>query len=56
MICRFWHDWTTPPNADDVRMFAGEHHATAVVPEAARKILRLFDATSAPHELKVPRA
>lgn len=91
MICRLWHGWTTPANADayeqllreevfvgiasrgtaryrgiellrrapdeevefvtlmwfesldDVRKFAGADHETAVVPDAARKILSRFD-------------
>lgn len=103
MICRLWHGWTTPANADayeqllreevfvgiasrgiagyrgiellrratddevefatlmwfesldDVRKFAGEDHETAVVPEAARRILRRFDATSTHYEVRVPR-
>ena len=40
---------------DDVRQFAGEDHETAVVPEAARKLLRRFDATSAHYEVRIPR-
>ena len=104
MICRLWHGWTTPANADayeqllreevfvgiasrgiagyrgiellrrvagdevefvtlmwfesldDVRKFAGEDHETAVVPEAARRILRRFDAKSSHYEVRVPRA
>jgi len=104
MICRLWHGWTTPSNADayerllrqevfvgiaargiggfrgiellrrttddevefvtlmwfesldDVRKFAGEDYATAVVPDAARRILRRFDATSTHYEVRVPRA
>ena len=104
MICRLWHGWTTPANADayeqllreevfvgiasrgiagfrgiellrrtsgaevefvtlmwfesldDVRKFAGEDYATAVVPDAARRILRRFDATSTHYEVRVPRA
>ena len=41
---------------DDVRKFAGEDYATAVVPDAARRILRRFDATSIHYEVRVPRA
>ncbi len=103
MICRLWHGWTTPANADayeqllreevfvgiasrriagfkgiellrrtsgaevefvtlmwftsldDVRQFAGEDYARAVVPEAARRILSRFDAESVHYEVQVPR-
>jgi len=103
MICRLWHGWTTPANADayeqllreevfvgiasrgiagfkgiemlrrpsggevefvtlmwfesldDVRAFAGEDYAKAVVPAAARRILRRFDAESVHYEVRVPR-
>lgn len=104
MICRLWHGWTTPDNADayeqllreevfvgiasrgiagyrgiellrratdgevefvtlmwfesldDVRAFAGANYEQAVVPAAARKILRRFDATSTHYEVRIPRA
>ena len=104
MICRLWHGWTTPDNADayeqllreevfvgiasrgiagyrgiellrratdgevefvtlmwfesldDVRAFAGANYEKAVVPAAARKILRRFDATSTHYEVRIPRA
>jgi len=103
MICRLWHGWTTPANADayeqllreevfvgiasrgiagfkgiellrrtsggevefvtlmwfesidDVRAFAGENYATAVVPAPARKILSRFDAESVHYEVRIPR-
>jgi heme-degrading monooxygenase HmoA len=103
MICRLWHGWTTPANADvyehllreevfagiasrgiagfkgiellrrtagaevefvtlmwfesieDVRAFAGDDYAKAVVPEAARRVLSRFDAESAHYEVRVPR-
>jgi heme-degrading monooxygenase HmoA len=103
MICRLWHGWTTPANADayeqllreevfvgiaargiagfrgiemlrrtsgtevefvtlmwfesldDVRAFAGEDYAKAVVPEAARRILSRFDAESVHYEVRIPR-
>ena len=103
MICRLWHGWTTPSNADayeqllreevfvgiasrgipgfkgiemlrrpsgaevefvtlmwftsldDVRQFAGEDYAKAVVPEAARRVLSRFDAESVHYEVRVPR-
>lgn len=104
MICRLWHGWTTPDNADayeqllreevfvgiasrgiagyrgieplrratdgevefvtlmwfesldDVRAFAGANYEQAVVPAAARKVLRRFDATSTHYEVRMPRA
>ena len=100
MICRIWHGWTTPGNADAyerllrteifegiegraiagyrgiellrratgdevefvtmmwfdgldaVRTFAGEDHEVAVVPPAARKVLKRFDARSAHYEVR----
>lgn len=103
MICRLWHGWTTPANADayerllreevfvgiasrgipgfrgiemlrrpsggevefvtlmwftsldDVRQFAGADYAKAVVPEAARRILKRFDAESVHYEVRIPR-
>ena len=103
MICRLWHGWTTPANADayeqllreevflgiesrgipgfkgiemlrrpsggevefvtlmwfasldDVRQFAGEDYAKAVVPEGARRILKRFDAKSVHYEVRIPR-
>ncbi len=104
MICRVWHGWTTPGNADAyerllrteifegiegraipgyrgiellrratgdevefvtmmwfdgldaVRAFAGEDHEVAVVPPAARKVLKRFDARSAHYEVRKGRA
>jgi len=103
MICRLWHGWTTPGNADayeallreevfggiaarriagyrgiellrrsadeevefvtlmwfdsldDVRAFAGDDYAQAVVPDAARKLLHRFDAASTHYEVRIPR-
>jgi hypothetical protein len=103
MICRVWHGWTSPANADayeallrteifrgiagrgiagfrgiellrrdetdavefatlmwfdsldDVRSFAGEHYATAVVPPKARALLQRFDAESAHYDVRHPR-
>jgi heme-degrading monooxygenase HmoA len=103
MICRLWHGWTTPSNADayetllreevfvgieargitgfrgiemlrrpaggdvefvtlmwftsldDVRQFAGDDYAKSVVPEAARRILKRFDAEAVHYEVRVPR-
>ena len=103
MICRLWHGWTAPGNADayekllreevfrgiasrgiagyrgiellrlaseaevefvtlmwfetldDVRKFAGEEYETAVVPEAARRLLSRFDAKSVHYEVRIPR-
>lgn len=103
MICRLWHGWTTPANADayeqllreevfvgiasrgiagfrgiellrrtagsevefvtlmwfdsldDVRAFAGEEYAKAVVPAAAHRILSRFDAESVHYEVRIPR-
>ena len=104
MICRLWHGWTTPANADayekllreevfvgiaargiagfrgiemlrrpadgevefvtlmwftsldDVRKFAGEDYTKSVVPEAARRILKRFDAEATHYEVRIPRA
>jgi heme-degrading monooxygenase HmoA len=104
MICRIWHGWTTPENADPyerllrseifsgiaerdiagyrgiellrragadevefvtlmwfdsleaVRQFAGPDYELAVVPAAARALLRRFDARSAHYEVREPRA
>lgn len=103
MICRLWHGWTTPANADayerllreevfvgieargiagfrgiemlrrptdgevefvtlmwftsldDVRQFAGADYAKSVVPEAARQILKRFDAEATHYEVRIPR-
>jgi hypothetical protein len=40
---------------DDVRLFAGPNYEQAVVPPAAQKILRRFDATSTHYEVRMPR-
>jgi len=45
--------WFT--SLDDVRQFAGEDYARAVVPEAARRILSRFDAESVHYEVRIPR-
>ena len=107
MICRIWHGWTAPPNADayerllreeifagiaarriagyrgiqllrrdpaggaadevefvtvmwfdaleDVRAFAGDDYARAVVPPAARALLARFDERSAHYEVREDR-
>ena len=103
MICRIWHGWTTPGNADAyerllrseifqgiagrgitgyrgiellrhasseevefvtlmwfdsleaVGQFAGADYEVAVVPAAARNLLRRFDARSAHYEVRQPR-
>lgn len=104
MICRVWHGWTEPKNADAyeqllrseifhaisgrgikgyrgiellrlagpdevefvtlmwfdsldaVRQFAGEDYEVAVVPPAARALLRRFDSRSAHYEVRQPRS
>ena len=104
MICRVWHGWTTPANADAyeallrrevfhgiaqrdiagyrgiellrrsegdevafvtlmwfesleaIRVFAGNDYEEAVVPAAARALLRRYDARSAHYEVRVPGA
>jgi len=103
MICRIWHGWTTPKNADAyerllrsevfggiagrgiagyqgiellrragteevefvtlmwfdsleaVRQFAGAGYEVAVVPPAARTLLKRFDERSAHYEVRQPR-
>lgn len=103
MICRIWHGWTTPANADAyerllrseifqgiaqrnlagyrgiellrcerkdevefvtlmwfdsleaVRSFAGPDYEAAVVPVAARPLLRRFDKRSSHYEVRQPR-
>lgn len=103
MICRIWHGWTTPANADPyeallrteifhgiagreipgyhgiellrradrelvefvtvmwfdsldaVRNFAGPDYEVAVVPPAARVLLKRFDSHSAHYEVRKPR-
>ena len=104
MICRVWHGWTTPTNADAyeallrrevfhgiaqrkiagyrgiellrrsdgdevafvtlmwfesleaIRVFAGDDYEEAVVPVAARALLKRYDARSAHYEVRVPGA
>jgi heme-degrading monooxygenase HmoA len=46
--------WFT--SLDDVRQFAGEEYAKSVVPEAARRILKRFDAEATHYEVRIPRA
>ena len=103
MICRIWHGWTTPKNADAyerllrsevfggiagraiagyqgiellrragteevefvtlmwfdsleaVRQFAGAGYEVAVVPPAARTLLKRFDERSTHYEVRQPR-
>ena len=38
---------------DAVRMFAGDDHETAVVPDAARQLLTRFDERSRHHETRI---
>lgn len=43
-------------SADAVRAFAGEDYERAYVPEAARKVLARFDATSSHYEVRERRS
>lgn len=49
-VTLMWFD-----SLDDVRAFAGEDYAKAVVPAAARAVLSRFDAESVHYEVRVPR-
>lgn len=50
-VTLMWFD-----SLDDVRAFAGEDYAVAVVPPAARALLQRFDAESAHYEVRQGRA
>jgi heme-degrading monooxygenase HmoA len=50
-VTLMWFD-----SLQDVRLFAGPHYETAVVPPAARALLLRFDERSAHYEVRQPRA
>jgi hypothetical protein len=51
MICRIWHGWTTPQNADAYeRLLRSE-----IFPPKARALLERFDARSAHYDVRQPR-
>jgi hypothetical protein len=49
-ITHMWFD-----SLDAVRTFAGAEYEQAVVPSAARALLKRFDARSAHYEVRIPR-
>lgn len=50
-VTLMWFD-----SLEAVRAFAGDDYEQAVVPRAARALLKRFDARSAHYEVRVPRA
>ena len=52
MICRTWHGWTTPENADAYDSLLGEEIFQGI---AARKLLLRFDDRSTHYEVRERR-